>query len=86
MVIIKDDNVPRNHWSLAIIDEVFPSSDGRIRNVKLSIANGKLDKKGRPTKGTSHLEWPVHKLVLLVEASKEDQGILPLKAVSTFIQ
>ena len=80
VVIIKDENVSRNHWPLAIIDEVFPSSDGRIRKVKLRIANSILDKKGRPTKSTSYLERPVHKLVLLVEASEEDQGIPPPKS------
>ena len=80
VVIIKDENVSRNHWPLAIIDEVFPSSDGRIRKVKLRIANSTLDKKGRPTKSTSYLERPVHKLVLLVEASEEDQGIPPPKS------
>ena len=70
MVIIKDENVSRNHWPLAIIDEVFPSSNGRIRKVKLRIANSTLDKKGRPTKSRSYL-----KLVLLIEASEEDQRI-----------
>ena len=75
VVIIKDENLTRNHWPLAIVEEVFPSSDGRIRKVKLRTAHNKLDKKGRPTKSTSYLERPVNKLVLLVEASEEDQGI-----------
>ena len=50
VVIIKDENRTRNHWPLSIVDEVFPSSDGRIRKLKLHTTNNELDKKGRPFK------------------------------------
>ena len=37
VVIIKDENPTRNHCPLAIVGEVFPSSDGHIRKMNLRI-------------------------------------------------
>ena len=79
-VIIKDENLTRNHWPLEIVHKVVPSSDGRICKVKLCISNTSLDKTGHPTKSTSYLERPVYKLVLLVETLEKDQGIPPPKS------
>ena len=72
IVIVKDDNLPRNQWLLARVDETYPSKDGHVRKVKLAIANPTLDSKGKPTKPTSYLDRPIHKLVLLVEQRDED--------------
>ncbi len=57
IVIIKDDNQPRNCWLLAVVVETFPSEDGHVRKVKVRTGNGT----------ENCLERPVHKLVVLVE-------------------
>ena len=65
IVIIKDDNLPRNQWELARVIEVFKSKDGQVRSVKLLTADSTLDNKGKRTKHARVVERPVHKLVLL---------------------
>lgn len=69
-MIIKDDNAPRSRWQLARVCAVNRSSDGRVRTVKLALADACLDKKGRRVKEVKFLERPVQKLVLLM--SKDD--------------
>ena len=70
IVIIKDDNSPRSHWQLARICAVNRSSDGRVRTVKLALADTCLDKEGSRVNEVKFLERPVQKLVLLM--SKDD--------------
>ena len=52
LVLIKDENTPRNVWPMGLVVEVNSSDDGFVRSVKLK------------TKSTT-LVRPVHKLVLL---------------------
>ena len=57
IVMIQDDDLPRNQWPLARVTEVLPSKDGRIRKVQiLLVQDGKR----------KLLERPIHKLVLLL--------------------
>ena len=60
IVLLKDEDVRRNQWPMARVVEVFPSSDGLVRSVKVQIAS-KDDKR-------SLLERPITKLVLLLES------------------
>lgn len=39
VVIIKDDNAPRNRWQLVRIVAANQGTDGRIRTVKLVLAD-----------------------------------------------
>ena len=57
IVIIKDDNQPRNGWLLAVVVETFRSEDGHVRKVKVRKGNGTQN----------YLERPIHKLAVLVE-------------------
>ena len=75
VVIMKDESIIRNHWPFAIVEEVFASKDGRVRKVKIPVADKGLDNKGRRSKAVSYLERPIHKLVLLLET--QDRGIAP---------
>ena len=59
VVLLKDENLPRNQWPLARVAEVFPSDDGLVRRVRLYIPTSK-----------SELERPIHKLVRLVGAEE----------------
>ena len=40
VVLQLDPNTPRGQWKLAIIEEVFPSKDGKVRRVKICTTTG----------------------------------------------
>lgn len=61
IVIIKDNNLPRNQWQLGRVIETVQDSDGLVRRVKLQL--GKCINDSKPTV----IERPVHKLVVLLE-------------------
>ena len=60
IVLIMDEDSPRNKWPMGRIIEVFPSDDGLVRKVNLKVASS-----------STPLKRPVTKLVLLVEAAQE---------------
>ena len=62
MVLVKDDDLPRNQWSMAKIIDVRADEQGLVRSVWLWM----------PTKST--LEQPIDKLVLLLEAEDGDRA------------
>ncbi|KAL9967307.1 hypothetical protein ACROYT_G025507 [Oculina patagonica] len=70
VVLIKDENLPRNAWQLARVSAVYPSSDGQVRKVQIALADSCLDNKGKRIDSVRYLERPVQKLVLLMPASK----------------
>jgi hypothetical protein len=55
IVVVNDDNIPRNCWKLAKVVEVFPSKDNIVRSVKV-LVDGKF------------FTRPVNKLVLILES------------------
>lgn len=67
VVIVKDDNIPRNEWKLARVVETRADGDGFVRKVKIQIEQSNLGKKGERITQLSLLERPVKKLVVLVE-------------------
>ena len=71
VVMVKDENVPRNVWRLAGVEEALFSHDGLVRKVKLAMATRTLNKQGRRTNEVQYLDRPVHKLVLIQEAYRE---------------
>ena len=52
VVLVRDDNLSRLQWPLGLITETYPSTDGKIRSVKVKTA-------------TSEIVRPVQKLHLL---------------------
>ncbi|KAK0147265.1 hypothetical protein N1851_013317 [Merluccius polli] len=69
IVLLQDDQVPRNEWKLARITEVYPGSDDRVRKVRLLVSDTTFEK-GKSTTRTVFLDRPVHKLVTLLEADQ----------------
>ncbi|KAI2646031.1 Glycine--tRNA ligase beta subunit [Labeo rohita] len=67
VVIVKEDNIPRNEWKLARVVETSKDDDGLVRKVKLQMGQSNLGKKGERLAQTSFLERPVQKLVIIVE-------------------
>ena len=73
IVLIKEDNIPRNLWRKARIEEVYKDDDDLVRKVKLMVADPSLDRYGKRVRVTSTLERPIQKLVLLQEADAKAQ-------------
>ena len=73
IVIVKEENLPRNKWLLARVDDTLPSSDNKVRKVKLRISTRSLDAKGKRKDQPSFLERPIHKLVVLCK----DRSTIP---------
>ena len=61
----------RSSRDLAKVVEIYESCDGHVRSVKLRVAYGSLDAKGKRTKPVRFLERPVQKLVLLEEEEED---------------
>ncbi|XP_022777858.1 uncharacterized protein LOC111319323 [Stylophora pistillata] len=77
IVILKEDNVPRNRWQLARVAAVHHGLDGRVRTVRLALADACLDDRGTRTSAVKFLERPIQKLVLLMpkdDYKKEPRG------------
>ena len=79
IVIIMDENLPRNRWKLARVQEAFPSDDGLVRKVKMAIATESLEDSGRPTKPIVFLESSVQKLILLLPSDRVADQLIPTK-------
>lgn len=67
IVIVKDDDLPRNQWRLGRVKEVTVSTDGLVRKAKICLGDSKLDTKGKRLGKPSVIERPIQKLVLLLE-------------------
>lgn len=63
LVLLKDNQSPRNKWPMALVSKVFPSTVGRVRKVQLKVTK---DGSGKEVK---HLR-PITEVVLLL--SKEN--------------
>ena len=74
VVIVRNDNLPRNMWQIVRVEETYCDPDGYVRKATLAVGDVTLDDKGRRVKNISYLELPVHKLVLLVP-SEENRGV-----------
>ncbi|XP_061154114.1 uncharacterized protein LOC133167369 [Syngnathus typhle] len=68
IVIIKDENTPRNEWKLAKVTQVYPNEDGHVRKIQLLISDSELSDTGKRVNKQTYLERPIHKTVTLLEA------------------
>ena len=73
IVMVKEENLPRNAWRLAKVVETYPSEDHRVRKVKVALGDKELDRQGRRAVGKSLtcLDRPVSKLVLILQGVPE---------------
>ncbi|XP_067945136.1 uncharacterized protein [Watersipora subatra] len=71
IVLLTDDNAPRNQWRTGVIEETFPGKDNLVRRVKIRLTNKMLDRKGNQMEAASVLERPVQKLVLLLPSKRD---------------
>ena len=75
VVIVKDEDTPRNQWKMCRIIEAQPDQDGLVRKVMLDVGNPNLTPDGRRRQPLSTLERPIHKLVLLISEDQWRPGI-----------
>lgn len=59
MVLVSDENNPRNLWPLARVVETFPGKDGKVRTVKVKTRS-------------SEMVRPIHKLCLLESVHRNE--------------
>ena len=72
IMIVKEDNLPRNCWQLAHISYTYRSKDGHIRSVQVVLGNATLPSDGKRKGSLRRLDRPVNKLVLLVPSHAEE--------------
>ena len=65
-MLLSENEIPCNSWSLAKIQTVYPSTDGLVRKVTVLRGNSTLDDKGKHTTKAIYLDRPISKLVLLI--------------------
>ena len=40
IVLVREDNVPRLHWPLGVVTDLFPGKDGLVRSVNVKTSKG----------------------------------------------
>ncbi|KAM7424138.1 hypothetical protein PAMA_000472 [Pampus argenteus] len=70
IVIIKEEDVPRNEWKLAKVVEAHEDDDGLVRKVTVQVGERMLGKRGERLKQPSIIQRPVQKLVVLVKSNQ----------------
>ena len=64
IVLVSDENAPRNDWKLGRVVERYPSHDNIVRSVKVLIGNKKYPK---DRKKCQYLTRPVSKVIVLCD-------------------
>ena len=65
IVLIKDDNLPRNAWQLGMVTATVVNDDGLVHTVMITVGIKTLDESGRRDKPLPTVEQPIHKVMLL---------------------
>lgn len=67
VVLIKENDLPRNEWRLGRVVETTIDKDGLVRRVKVCLGDRKLSKMGERLSKPTVIERPIQKLVLMLE-------------------
>lgn len=65
LVLLMEDNQPRNQWQTAVVEETTPGDDDLVRKVKIKLSDTGLDKNGKRVTNPVMLDRPIQKLILL---------------------
>ncbi|XP_059096820.1 uncharacterized protein LOC131891309 [Tigriopus californicus] len=74
IVLLKEENLPRNKWKLGLVTEAFPDDKGVVRSVRVRVGDRTSNHVG--PFHTPMYHRPANKMVLLHRAS-EDQKKIP---------
>ena len=66
LVLIIDNQEPRNQWKNGRVLAVHQGPDGMVRKVSVMVGTADLDNKGKPNAKRTILERPIQKLVYLM--------------------
>ena len=72
IVMMHENDLPRNEWRLGRVADTITDSDGLVRRVKVCLGDRNLGKKGERLGKKSVLERSVQKLVLLLEVGESN--------------
>lgn len=76
VVLMKDENLPRNVWQLGCIIETLVNNDSLVCTVKVTVGDKALDKNGRRDRPLATLKRSIHKLVLVHEILPTEETYL----------
>jgi len=65
LVLLTEQNLPRNQWSTGRITDVYPDNDGHVRVVRLRVAKYRHCKTDVGSLQITEIERPITKLILL---------------------
>jgi len=65
LVLLTDQQLPRNQWSLGRVVKTYPNDKGEVRVVRVKVAKYKDAKKNTVRSGIIELDRPVNKIVLI---------------------
>ena len=71
VVIIRDDNLPRNQLLLGRVEVAKASDDDLVRQARVRLATKWIDRKGQRMEEPRFLERPITKLVVLLKSNQE---------------
>jgi hypothetical protein len=66
VVLVMDQDQPRNDWRRGIVTETYPGEDGLVRKATVRLGNRFLDRKGKVMEKATVLVRPVQKLIKLM--------------------
>ena len=68
LVVIVDNNEPRNSWKTGVVVAVHQGSDGLVRKTSIMTGTTDLDTSGKPRHPRVTLDRPVQKLIRIMSA------------------
>ena len=71
VVIVKDDDLPRNQWKVCRVVGALPDEDGMKSKVKLEVGSQKIAPNGKRSQPLPTPERPIHKPILLMSTQDE---------------
>ena len=72
VVIVKDNDIPRNQWKVCCVVEALPDEDGSVHKVRLEVGSPNLASNGKRNQPLSTLDRPIHKLILLTTDTQDE--------------
>ena len=84
VVMIQDSDAFRGNYRMGIVKEAFPSSDGKVRSVRVGYKNNNSGPDYTGTKFT-YIDRPVRKLIVIVpvdESTSTDEELPPVRGGS----
>ena len=70
IVVIKDENTPRNQWRLGRVVKTYPDDTNVVRSVAVAVGDPNISNSGKRQRPQSILDRPIQKLVLILPSER----------------